>query len=94
MLASRETSLPISFSANQRCVVFCEAASSHPSSVRTAMLVFTRAVWRFRRRAPLVTAAFAWISATSGVRNRSWVISVSAPRLCLFVVAKRGDAYL
>jgi hypothetical protein len=31
----------MSFSINRRWVVFCEAASSHPPSVRTAMLVFT-----------------------------------------------------
>gem|GEM_PF-2596296 len=33
--------MPKSFSANRRYVVLCEAASSQPSSVRTAMLVFT-----------------------------------------------------
>ena len=70
----REISWPISFSVRQRWVAFCEAASSYPSSVRTAMLVLTLSVRRFHRRAYLVTAARAWISATSGVRYRSWVI--------------------
>lgn len=34
------------FSVNGRCVVFCEAASSHPSAVRMATLVLVR---RLRR---------------------------------------------
>ncbi|ETZ44030.1 lysR substrate binding domain protein [Mycobacterium avium MAV_061107_1842] len=55
-------------------MVFCEAASSHPLSVRTATLVFTRALRRLRCRGVFTTAAWAWISAASGVRNLTWVV--------------------
>ena len=47
----RETNLSMSFSASLWCVVFREEASSHRPSVRTAMVVFTLAFRRFRRRA-------------------------------------------
>jgi hypothetical protein len=72
----------MSFSINRRWVVFCEAASSHPPSVRTAMLVFTLVLRRFRRRAPLSTVPFAWISATSGVTNPP----NTGPEVCAGVV--------
>jgi hypothetical protein len=66
----------MNLSARRRCVVFGEAASSHPSSVRTAMLVFTRVWGRPRRPDFLVTPAVAWISAN--VRGQSYTITGTA----------------
>jgi hypothetical protein len=57
--ADDETTLLASLPAKRRCVVFCDAASSLPSTVRTATLVFVR---KFRRlgRASFVAPQVAW----------------------------------
>jgi hypothetical protein len=62
-LSVLEMTVAMSFSANRRCLVFYEAASSQPPTATTATLVFTPA---FRRRGPLTTAYVVWMSPTFG----------------------------